>query len=754
VPLAVVLSAFPPAAFPRSPVTPGGEPASQALDAVTITGDRLAPIGATRLDGQTLRGRRTRGNDTARLLEDIPGVSTYGTGAISSLPVIWGLADDRLRTRVDGVDLEAACPNHMNPALSFIDPSKVLHVQVYAGIAPVSVGGDSIGGTIEVNSAPPQFANANEGVLYDARLGFTFRGNGNGRAKNMGFSLATQFVNLNFEQSFAESDNYRAARNFKLDGLWKSLGESEIPDDVVAVSELRGAVNRELSVALRPWQDHIIEMRLSEQSLDVQGFPNQRMDMVSSAPDEFNFFSLRPNEPANINNIVNLNYTGDFSWGELTARASRQTQRHSMDMLQDRFFGMFMPMISRSTTHNGEVAASIEVSERDILRLGIDYQDYSYDDVWPPVGDFGAMCCEEFVNIRDGRRDRLASYAEWERAWDPHWLSQLGIRGGTVTSNAGPVQGYNEGLYGDEAAEFNARDRHRIDQHLDATALLRFTPTTQQTYDAGVARKTRSPNLLERYTWTYESMASSMNNFVGDGNAYVGNLDLRPEIAYTASASGAWHDTHATTWNLRITGHVTHVHDFIDAERCTPEMSIRCSEANVTTDNEFVQLRYVNQDARLYGIDVSGSRLLGNIDGFGSFTANGILSYLRGQNLETGDNLFQIMPLNLRLGLTHRLAGWTMAVDGQLVAAKENISRVRNEIVTPGFGLLHLRAGYEWKNARVDLELENALNTFYRLPLGGAYVGQGNSMALNAIPWGMAVPGRARSFNVAVNISY
>ena len=76
------------------------------------TGDSLQS--ATRLSEQDLAPQRTATSDSAQLLKDIPGVSLYGAGGISSLPVIHGLADDRLRTLVDGMDLMTACPNHMN----------------------------------------------------------------------------------------------------------------------------------------------------------------------------------------------------------------------------------------------------------------------------------------------------------------------------------------------------------------------------------------------------------------------------------------------------------------------------------------------------------------------------------------------------------------------------------------------------------------------------------------------------------------
>lgn len=730
--------------------------AAQTLSPVVVTGarDAAAPAGAARLDKQTLPAQRASTSDTARLLEDIPGASTYGAGGISSLPVIRGLADDRLRTTVDGMDLMSACPNHMNPALSFIDPSNVASVEVFAGITPVSVGGDSIGSTIQVKSAPPKFAKPDEGLLVEGELGVFQRSNGNARGKNLRAMLAGEQFNISYSTSESESENYWAAEDFKKPGLWKTLGENQVGEREVGSSAYGGSRNTEAGLAFRFLQNHLIELKVGEQDLDYEGFPNQRMDMVWSVPDAANDYSLRMDKPSNMNESVNLRYTGQYEWGGLEASLFKQHLRHHMDMLPDRFFGMFMPMDAESTTVGGQFKASIDLTESDLLRLGYDFQNYRYDDWWPPIGLVGSMCCNDFWNIRDGRRDRAYLFAEWEARWNPAWMTLLGLRGGNVKSDAGPVQGYNVGMYGAEAAAFNARDRYRKDNHLDWTALARHAPDAMQTYEAGIARKTRSPNLLERYPWTYESMAMSMNNFTGDGNAYIGNMDLKPEIAHTFSASGDWHDANQEKWNVKLSGYLTHVQDFIDAERCTPSMSTRCTALNVTTTDRYLKLRYVNQAARLYGFDLSGKAELGRIEGIGSFAISGMASMVRGENRTTGDNLYHMMPLNLKLALIHRLGGWTNTLEAQMVEEKDRVSRVRNEITTPDYTLVNVRTSYEWKHARLDIALENALNKFYLLPLGGAYLGQGNSMIGNAIPYGMGLPGRARSLNVALNLRF
>ena len=81
------------------------------------------------------------------------------------MPAIHGMEDDRVQIVVDGMDPISACANHMNPALSYIDPSNVGSIKVFAGITPVSVGGDSIGGTISVNSPVPEFAATGQAPL-------------------------------------------------------------------------------------------------------------------------------------------------------------------------------------------------------------------------------------------------------------------------------------------------------------------------------------------------------------------------------------------------------------------------------------------------------------------------------------------------------------------------------------------------------------------------------------------------------------
>ncbi|HEX8979711.1 MAG TPA: TonB-dependent receptor [Parasulfuritortus sp.] len=720
--------------------TAWGQDESYTLGDVVVSAPRLdaSLLNTTAVDGQKLDSLRYTTSDTASLLRDVPGLSLFGAGGVSSLPTVHGLADDRLRVQVDGMDLIAACPNHMNSPLSYIDPTSVASAKVFAGITPVSAGGDSIGGTIQVESAPPVFAPAGAGSQVSGEAGVFFRSNGNVRGGNVSATLAKEDFSLTYAGSTVEADDYKAADNFKAAGA--SSGRGWLEGDVVGSSAYKSQ-NQSLGMAFRR-DNQLFEMKVGVQNIPYEGYPTQRMDMTG-----------------NDSTQINLAYTGQYQWGILKARVYDEKTEHKMDFGNDKQYwypsyatcaaynfvpGMGtcaagMPMDTKGHNTGAKLSADIDLSRRDALKVGGEYQRYRLSDWWSPSGM--NMWPNTFWNINNGQRDRVALFAEWNARWSQKWHSQLGVRNETVSMDTGNVQGYSAS-YSTDANAFNSQNHSITDHNWDLTALARYIPAATQTYEFGLAQKTRSPNLYERYTWSTGGMAMVMNNFAGDGNGYVGNLNLSPETAYTLSATADWHDAGKERWGMKVTPYWTYVDGYIDAQRIA---------GSNTATTGFVQLRYANQSARLYGIDVSGHLPLADATGYGSFTATGNLGYVRGKNMTTGDNLYNIMPLNARFAVVQRLNSWTNSVELQLVAGKKDVSQTRNELQTGGYGLVNLRSSYAWKHMRLDVGVENLFDKFYNAPLGGAYVGQGKTMSILGVPWGVAVPGPGRSFYTALS---
>lgn len=724
---------------------------------VLVAEEKLQPLPAlsgAELAAEDLTRLRSRSSDSAALLDSQPGISLYSAGGVSSLPAMHGLADDRLRIKVDGMDLISACANHMNPPLSYIDPGNVASIKSYAGIAPVSLGGDSLGGSILVDSAAPEFAAPGEESLLKGQASTFYRSNNAARGVDLSATVAGEKLSLRYTGSTVEANNYEAAKDFKPAG---PAATSMIPggnrgwlDGDEVGSSYYKSQNHALAFALRH-DNHLLELKLGVQHIPYQGFPNQRMDMTDNDSRQFN-----------------LRYTGHYDWGKLVAQAWHERTRHKMNFGDDKLYWYAsmmmapvagMPMDTEGRNTGFRLQGDVLLSERDILRVGVELQRYRLDDWWDAVANAAPMMGPQtFWNINNGERDRYAAFAEWEARWNSQWTTQLGLRHETVRMDTGSVQGYSSSgmmSYGDPAnpasipGAFNAADRSQTDHNLDLTALARYTPDATSSYEAGYAIKTRSPNLHERYAWSNNNtMVMNMNNWYGDGNGYVGNLDLDPENAHTLSLSGDWHDAARQQWGLTVTPYVSYVDDYIDAVPCA-EVGKSCPARL----DGFVNLSLDNQRARLFGIDASGQAVLLKGSAYGSLRASGVLSYVRGRNLETDDDLYNIMPLNLKLALHHRLGGWSNTLEMKLVDAKEHVQAVRRELQTAGYGLLNFYSSYAWQRVRLDVGVENLLDKDYDLPLGGAYVGQGATMG-SGVAWGTAVPGMGRSLNTRVTLNF
>jgi len=642
---------------------------------IEAAADAAASGNELTLGGNELARGRLITSDTASLL---PGVDAAQNGGVSSLPMIHGLGDERILTLVNGVPVSAACPMHMNPPLSYIDPANVAHVGVLPGVTPVSLGGDSIGGTIVVDSAPPVFTATDHALERNASVSSFYRGNGAAFDGAAAAAIASSDLSFAYQGAGSRAGDYR-------DGDGQRINASGFETS-----------NQQVTAAYRSGQD-LYQVQAAVQYMPYEGFPNADMDLFG-----------------NVGAFINARYQGRRDWGELTVSAYYNHIRHQMNgNAPDRYapspvditsMGQ-MPTRERARDFGYRVEADIAASSQDELRLGNELHAQSLDDRWPgaPIG-----MVFDYVNLNDATRTRLGTFAEWERRWAAAWTTLLGARDDTVWMNTGPVQGY-DGV-DPTAAAFNATRRARMDVNVDASFLSRFQPDDQQSYRLGLARKNRSPNFYERYAWGTSTIG--MVTWFGDGNGYTGHPTLRPETALTASLLGDWHDPGARYWQLKLMPYYTFVQDYIGVVSiCGPA----CSGMPAS------QLMFANHTARLYGSDVSAAVTLLQSDAAGTLrlTADGGL--VRGQDLSTHTNLYHMMPLHGAIALEHQRGRWSSALQWRAVEHKSEVDDIRLEPQTPGNASLNLLTAYEWGAVRLDLAVINLLDRQYANPLGGGW---------------------------------
>jgi iron complex outermembrane receptor protein len=603
----------------------------------------------------------------------------------------------------------------MNPALSYVTPSGVGKIDLFAGITPVSMGGDSIAGSISAESPRPSFAVDGQTQTNGEITGF-YRSNGNVRGANAYLNFATENFSAAYVGSTVKSDNYEDGKGNKVRAT-----EYEVLNNLLKFAARSGI--------------HTFGINLGWQDIPYQGYPNQAMDMTSNKSFSYN-----------------LSYTGDFDWGKLDAKAYRQYVRHKMDMLADKAVYGSMPMDTRAADTGYSLIATLPLSEVHTVKIGNELHRYTLDDWWPPLAGSMMMGPNDFWNVKDGKRERIAIFGEVDSKWSTKWSTNFGARVERVSMNAGNVQGYFNSptsIYQNDADTFNAKNHKKVDYNLDLTGSARYEPDANSQFDIGFSRKTRSPNIHERYTWSNEAMmAGLMNNWFGDLNSYVGNLELKPEVANTVKATADWHDAERVNWGLKVSPFYTYVFDYINA---VPFVNNNYYNMSMIGRKS---LTFANHDAHLYGLNLSANKSLGNLGG--SWGSRAVISYVRGKD-EDGSNLYNIMPLNGKFYLDHKDGSWSNTLELIVVANKDRVDAVRDEQKTSGYSLLNFRTAYRFNNSfRVDAGIDNIFDKNYAYPLGGldylktletdpSMMGMNRPILVNAM---------GRSANVAVTINF
>lgn len=634
--------------------------------------------------------------DTALMLSSTPGYSAAAGGGVSGLPVVNGFADDRLKIRIDGMELTSACANHMNAPLSYIDPQQVQRIGLIAGVTPVSASGDSIGGTIEVQSMAPVFAQPGAPLLTQGSFAVSGRSVNNSVATSVRAAAASERLSIAYSGAATRGHSYEDGHgNTVLASMFESINQA-----IVLAAKGDGQQ---------------LTLRAGVQHIPYQGFPNQYMDMTD-----------------NHGQFANLAYRGQFSWGVFDARAYWQQTEHEMGFFTPERTGT-MPMLTRGRNTGYALQVAIPTGAGE-LRLGQEWHGFRLDDYWPAVPGSMMMGPRNYLNINDGRRERSVLFGELETRHDARWSSVLGLRAESVRMDTGKVQSYGANMMNMAdnmaAMAFNGRSRKQRDTNIDASMQASYTPDAASSYAFALARKVRSPNLYERYSWGRGAMAMTMTNWFGDGNGYVGNIDLKPETAYTAAFTADWHGGGEEGWFLRFNPYYSKVDNYIDTDMLAafhPYMQMG-GNGNL--------LQFANHDATLYGANLAWQLPLTRSNAWGSLVATGNAAYTRGKRSDGGD-LYRMMPFNALLAVEHKLGAWSSRIETKIVARKDRVDARRLEAVTGGYALVNLRSSVALsKMASLSAGVSNLFNRAYADPLGGVYLSglQANGGALQALP--------------------
>ena len=708
--------------------------AENRIEGIDITKEFDVPFSDNELGIGVSENEKIMSNDTGKLIDNFLGGNSIHNGGFSSLPMIQGLSDDRIKIKIDGMDLIASCANHMNAPLSYSDPVNIKNISVLAGLSAVDQGGDNIGGVIKIDTVKPIFS-VDENQIFSGQFGTKYKSNNKTISANISLNTADQDTALSYFGSYVKAENYYAGGTFKDAGLAAS-DRGWLDSDEVGSTAYKNQ-NHQVSFS-KVIDNEIYQVIAAYHDSPYENFDNQRMDSVG-----------------NKNYQLNLSQKGEYEWGKLTSRIYVDDTNHKHNFGPDKQYtynngsgqSYGMPMEADGITAGLAVDTEIFLNDQDTLKVGSEIQYYQLDDTWASNSGEGMMTGNAFLNINNGKRNRFDIYGQLDSLWTENWITSLGARLGIVQTDSDDVHGYNQtnNMGSNQLADsdtFNASKRKKTDENINISLLTRYNMEEDSSIELGYSMKTRSPNLYQRYTWSTWAMAANMNNLYGDGNGYVGNIDLEPETAHKIGLV-LNHQDDNKNWRIKINPYYTYISDYIDA--------------NVIANrgDGYRNLKFDNQTATIYGLDVGADMHLFRTLNFGNFNLLSKFNYQKGRNTDADTDLYNMMPPNLTLAINQNVGSWNNSLSMLLVDKKDNVNSTRQERETAGFTKFDFVTSYQWESVSIIGEIENILDKSYADPLGGEYLGQGATMSTGITRAnGTQVYAMGRSFNVALSYSF
>lgn len=658
------------------------------FEPITVEGDILTPdiVGVKPSMGGV--------NDAAALLKKVPGANVNSNGPLTGIAQYRGLFGDRVNVSSDGATYKSACANAMDAPLSHVPTSLTESLSIQRGIASVSSGIETMGGSITQRSRRGEFAE-------DEGIEFTGKTTNGVNSVNSGYYTSIFGNVANKNHKFRVGGSREEGGNYDWDGGLN-----------VDTSHERNA--GALGYGYRTNNEkHEFDVGYNFNDTHLSGTPSLPMDIVYSRGGVTNF---------NYNGLLADKYAvnAEFTYQDIKHRMDNYSLRGNVAKKKRRQ--------SNNTARGFGYKVSLDIPMYDgNLLIGTDADNIEHDaQIRNPFNSAFTVS-----NFNDVERDRYGFFAEWTGALDDKWDLELGTRLNWIRMDAKSVGGtagpFVPGKAGTKLAkDFNAKKHDKEDLNVDVVTKLTHHYNDDLDIEIGFGRKTRSPSYQERYLW----LPLNATGGLADGHNYIGNIELQPEVSYQAELGLNW-QVDSVYIMPRI--FYRYVKDYIQG---TPTRNAAALKIQSNT------LEYTNVDAYLYGADVeAGFRF------HEDWKVDAMISYVRGRRDDVTDNLYRIAPLNGRIGVFYDTPDWLAGTELIGYDDQNETSNYNKEKATPGYFVWNLRAQYrpQYNSVRglqIGFGIENVLDESYRTHLSGT----NRNPANDGTAIGEHLPGVGRNF--------
>lgn len=467
-------------------------------------------------------------NNHATSLEDImgrlPELSLTRRGAYGMEPSIRYFNGGQVNVQLDGMNIHGACTDKMDPATIYIEPVNLENLVVQTSNTGF-MNGSSIGGTLNMKIAGPDFSQTN-------KLTGTFSSGFQSASKSLYESARLNYATGRF--AMAASGTYRKNNDYR------SGGGTIIPFSAYE------KVNYSLSVTFKQNTFNYYKINLLADDGWNIGYAALPMDVGYAAARIGSVSFHHENQSKKI-----------YKW---MAKLYTNRVRHFMDDSNRPQLAMRMDMPGKSSTSGGFAEAEMRFSGKHKLFVRADASS-TYLQASMTMHQNGQPDMY-MLTWPDNRRNQLGVSASW--SWQPVSSIQWQIlgRADIISSRLATAEAK------DHVAVFDNSFRGRNDLLKNLSAIFSKKMGDRFKITAGAGYTERMATASELFGF-YLFNAS-------DGFDYIGNPSLKPERCYQADLSLTY--TYKRN-SIRLNGYYNKVMNFI-AGKVNPAYSSMTIGAN------------------------------------------------------------------------------------------------------------------------------------------------------------------------------
>ncbi len=606
----------------------------------------------------------TSAKDVSEALKSEPAVTQVRRGGAASGLVLRGFKKDDVNVVVNGERIYGAGPSRMDPPTSMVDINEIERVEVKRGAFDVTEAG-GVGGSVKL-------------ITKEAEKGFhgSLKGNlGSFSTSDTSgvFSYGDDLFTVLAGGGSQGGDVFKNGRSQRFTELYPATNMARYKPE----QQNRKAyekVNGWGKLLLTPTSGQSFDISYSRTEAGAVLYPYLKMDSIRDDIDRFHMGYRLTGLTGTVKKVKGYFYTNRVVHDMNNSLRCMATLN---PMMCSGAIGRSYSMrsIGYAGTSGGKVQAELEGWGKTLIGVDAYSRKWNFETTMRMgTGMYMAQASIPDVDIRD-----IGAYLEHHHSLNSRLNFVAGVRYDSAETLAHIDR---TALY---TPYFGNAPLSSKENLFGGNLQLTYRVSDNMKLFAGFGHSERLPDANERY-FALQTSGTSANP------DRISNPSLKP-VKSNEFDLGV--DINFQNAVLKASVFYSDVQNYIEA-------------ASFTSSAGRIGKGFQNISARLIGGEVSLSASLPY-----DLLFNSSVSYTQGSNLTRHTALSEMPPLKMNASLRYDTGVYFAEVSEELASTQNRVSSLLSEEKTAGYGVMNLKAGYNWQGFSLIAGVENIFDHFY-----------------------------------------